>query len=169
MKTSSTIAAALLLTTAPLLTASPSARAADPKIYPGEMCNPNTDDSQVSHFWGRLKNNSASTRNFECPVVRDQINKQIYVGDVWVINQNANESLSCTLGMLLPLSGGTHGASGYFSTRSTAEVSPSPQELTPFGGLGHLVGGYAVMICSVPGLFNGQQSGVVAYHINEAT
>jgi len=168
MNTATTIVATLLLTTATVLAATP-ARAADSKIYPGEMCNPSVDDSQVAHFWGRLKNNSGVTRNFECPVVRDQIDEPITVSDAWVINQNPNQNLSCTIGMLLPLSGGTNGASGYFSTRSTAVVGSSPQLLPPFGGLGHLVGGYAVMICSVPGLFGGQQSGVVSYHINEAS
>ncbi|MCH9685004.1 MAG: hypothetical protein K0V04_26440 [Deltaproteobacteria bacterium] len=167
MKTITTSIASIVLATAAALTATP-ASAADSKIYAGEMCSPNKDDSTVSHFWGRLKNASATTTNFECPVVRDQTGTKINHGDAWVINQNYNQSLSCTLGLLLPLSGGVSGASGFFSTRSTAVVSSAPQKLASFGSLGHLLNGYAAMICSIPGVYNGQQSGLVSYHVNEA-
>lgn len=143
------------------------AQAADSRIYPGVMCVPDSDHTEVGTHWGRVKNDSATPMWFDCGIVRDNLNSSIAGGDVWVINQNYDESLSCTLGIFLPLSGGTHGSSGFFSTRSTNVVSSAPQKLASFAALGHLADGYMMMSCTVPPKYNGKQSAVVSYRVTE--
>ncbi len=147
------------------------AQADDGKIYPGEMCRPNIDDSNVTHSWGRLKNNTFNPVNFECPVVRDVIGQEIVSGSVWVLDLTPTDNVSCTLGMINPTSGTGNNANGFFSTRSSgiSAFSSSPTKLSPFGLLSNITDGYATMICNVPGKSNGQQSGVSSYRIDEDT
>jgi hypothetical protein len=164
MKATHAITTTLLAVTA--LLAAP-AHAADGHIYPASSCAPNTSYDDVTHYWGRLKNNTASSINFECPVARDNLLHQVNKGDVWVINQNYNQSLSCTLGMVEAHTGSTSSVSLFFSTRSTGVVSSAPQKLASFGALGHIGNGYLHMVCSVPGKYSGQESGVVSYLVEE--
>jgi hypothetical protein len=156
-----------------LALAAGTASAGDVKIYPGEMCNPSGDDSGVQHYWGRVRNNTAFSLGFECPVVRDVVNLGVLGGRAWVVDNHSTQQVACTL-MMVRADTGTLTSSPFgdyfFSTRISAGAGAAPQALLDFAALNPINDGYLSMSCTVPGIDLGvNKSGIVAYRVNEDT
>jgi hypothetical protein len=143
----------------------------DKKNYPGAAClagSPSAD-TNISRppFLGRAFNRSTATTPFVCPAIKDA--SSIAGGYVWVIDQNpgTNQPVQCSLSL-----GATDTTYVYTSTVQTDPLgggtfsSSSPVKLT-FSPIAALSDSFYFLRCSVPGTYNGAQSGVLTYQIDE--
>jgi hypothetical protein len=151
------LATALLL--AASLATSP-ALAADGKDYPGALCQPRLSTYTFDRATiGRVFNTSTSPQTWICPHVHD-INGD-YVGQITVIDMHLDADVTCTL-----YSRTRTGSFVDAAEVKSAGTNPAPQPLITkqVKGEGN---GYAFFNCTVPGMYDGEASGIVSYEVTD--
>ena len=138
------------------------AHAQDGKHYTGMECVAlGSDQSDIRYNTGRAFNPTTSTRRFYCPAVLDShaldSGSWIYLWD-----RNYDDDISCQLRMQNSAS-----TSYVYSSASTSGTSPTPTKHS-FGTTGFYSDGMRYVTCLVPGTYEGNQSAVVSYRIEEA-
>lgn len=141
------------------------AAAQDKKNYPGAAClATGTTNSNIARgaIYGRAFNQASTTTFFVCPAVKDY--SSIAGGFVWVIDQNPTAPVTCGLRSGRPDSLTVYSDS--LQATSSAFSSSTPVKLT-LGAVSAVSEGFYWLRCNVPGTYNGVQSGIVMYQINE--
>ncbi len=158
------LAASLLV----FLAAAGPAAADDRKNYPGLACL--ASGTHVTHVardsLGRGTNQATTAVTFTCPAVKDYVS--IAGGIAWVLDHNPSASapVYCWLRSVRPDTLDLDSSSDYTEPSGGTFSSPNPVKLT-FGSVTGWSEGSYWLHCSVPGAYNGQRSGVVAYQITE--
>lgn len=152
------------------------ALAADGKGYPGGGCN--APGGIISS--GRTLNPTASSLSAICPIINDSISLDIVDTSpiVWFIDLNTSGAVSCTIYERTQTSSS---ASGYSSAgqypsgagNSSTYTSSSPTKMTFNGSLGAYdirnQATWNYMNCTIPAASGNNQSGIVAYYLEENT
>lgn len=158
------LAASLLV----FIGASAPVAAQDAKNYPGALClasgSANTSVARSTN--GRGFNQATTTVTFICPAIKDTTS--LAGGRAWVIDQNpgSGEAVTCFL-----RSGRPDSTTALFSSDTTdpsgGTFSSSSPVLLTFDAVPNVSDSFYFLQCSVPGTFNGVQSGVVMYQVIE--
>lgn len=144
------------------------ASASDAKVYPGMMCAPtdgNWTGTRIST--GRLLNETGATKEYMCPVLRDETLEDIVdnVSRVYVVDNNTSTNFSCTLYSRWQSTNSNGGS--WSATGVTAGNSSNMKTIMLTGGLGHYdismtTTNWYYMTCSVPA------TGVlISYYVDE--
>ena len=149
-----------------LLGASLNVAAEDGKIHPGANCIDGYNTGDLRSYGGRIYNNSStSARTFECPGVKDSMgSNQIHDATVYVIDQNYNSNVGCSL---WTQNSTTTGAWGFYTSRSSSGTNPTPQALSFPAQPIYSNHGYSVIRCTLPPRYSGQVSRLVCYRIDK--
>ncbi len=154
---------------------SPAAQASDDKIYPGSMCVRFSGSTAVLPTLAdsRLFNPATTVLRMDCPVVHDSINSGIQSGYVDVIDRNfagdnSNDANTQVCAELISISQALSSVITFRSTgrRCTTGASSVSKRLS-FGSLAANSNAYYYYSVSLPPTFNGQQSAIIAYRVNE--
>jgi hypothetical protein len=150
----------------PLIAFNVSVMAQDEKIYPGALCQSETNtQSIVRNAKGMMLNTGTDPQTWICPIVRDRPGS-INDAAIVVRDKNApvgdpNAEISCTL----------------FSRMPTGELVDSATQVTAgdagivtleYPNINSQMGdGHYYFRCTIPGTFEGRRSGVMDYRITE--
>ncbi len=134
---------------------------ADGKYYGGTFCQANSE-SYISYVRTRSWNISSNDTWFDCAIVKDT-NNSVSSAFAWVIDQNpnSNKDVKCTLWCLDSLD------SGWFSPEKKSTGSSTNAQQLTFGEVTCSSYRALEMSCLVPGTWNGNQSGVAMYRVDE--
>jgi hypothetical protein len=144
----------------------PPAFAADGKIYAAAECVDALSSGNSGYYYGRAYNNSASSYLImECPVVKDTVaDTSLQDGHFYVTDIHYSADINCTL---MTQSATSTGPWGWFTTRSSAGSSWTPQKLSYPSQPMYADTGYTLFRCTVPPRYNGNASALVSYRVDE--
>ncbi|WP_438016349.1 hypothetical protein WMF18_36755 [Sorangium sp. So ce315] len=146
-------------------TATGTVSAADQKVFPGALCRQTGSSSVVSYDTnGRVHNATAGTVSLVCPIVRDVTTSKWNSVSVVVADRSYTSNVVCRA-----WSAQTDGL-GWFQTSSSTGANPEwyvSQTLT-FNAQGEeRDNGTYYLECTVPAQYEGNNSGVLSYRIDE--
>jgi hypothetical protein len=138
--------------------------ASDGKEYTGSSClgSEGDNDFLLRTGSGRVLSTSPSELTVWCNAVKD--GPGIESGSIWVIDTSAIEQVSCYLRSV------QHDTTAVWQENDVTSVggfNSSATQLT-FGALPTEIEGGYLVLCHLPGVYNGQRSGVVTYRIVES-
>jgi hypothetical protein len=154
---------------------SPAAQAVDGKLYPGSSCVRFAGSTAVlpTLVYSELFNPATTVLSLDCPVVHDSINFTIQSGYVDVIDQNfagdaLNDANTQVCAALVSFSQALSSGITFKSTgrRCTTGASSVSKRLF-FGGLPANSNAHYYYSVSIPPTFNGRQSAIIAYKVDE--
>lgn len=134
----------------------------DAKTFPGAMCMEQNLNSITLDSRGRAMNTDADEMTWVCPIVREWMSGTLSSASVYVLDQHHTDDVSCTL-----YSHTTGGSSTDYASGSTSGTSGSAKT-SSISSLGASTNGYYYLLCTVPGTYSGNMSGVVSYHVKES-
>lgn len=145
------------------------ADANDKKNYPGVACLASgSAEANVARSvtYGRAFNQSTVRTPLACPAIKDA--SSIAGGYAYVIdeNPNAGEPVTCWLRLGAPDTLAVYSSSASTDPAGGTFSSSTPVKLT-FLPIAALSESFYFLRCDLPGTFNGAQSGVVTYQIDE--
>jgi len=154
---------------------SPAAQAVDGKLYPGSSCVRFAGSTAVlpALSVSRLFNPATTVLRLDCPVVHDSINFSIQSGYVDVIDQNfAGDALNdANTQVCAELVSASQALSSVITFRSTGRRcttgASSVSKRLSFGGLAANGNAHYYYSVSIPPTFNGLQSAIIAYRVDE--
>jgi hypothetical protein len=138
----------------------------DEKIYPGALCQPETNTQSIlRNIKGMMFNTGSEPQNWICPIVRDRpdniLSAAIVVRDRNATAGGPNADVSCTLFSRTPTGGPVDSA-----TQVTA--GDAGIVALEYGNINSQMGdGHYYFRCTIPGTFEGRRSGVIDYRIKE--
>ena len=134
---------------------------ADTNNYAGYSCL--THEESMTRSGSKIQNTSTvSAYTVACPVVGDtSALSGLDSGTVWIVDQNFNDDVTCTV-TVRNVSGG----SVAFSSDSSSGTNAAVQALS-IGSLPFVLLGHYTMYCTVPAEYSGQRSSIVSYSIEE--
>lgn len=133
----------------------------DSKTYPGAMCMEQNLTSITLDSSGRAMNTDSATMTWVCPIVREWMSGYIYSATVYVLDQHYSDNVSCTL-----YSRTTGGSKTDYVSASSSGSSSAATSLS-YSTVAASTNGYYHLLCTVPGTYSGNTSGVVSYLIKE--
>lgn len=139
------------------LASASAAHAADAKVYPSDACQAldGREDGALTHYASVLRNESTSSKNVTCPIVRDNIGNTNGVVDADVrVQSTAGASLRCDLYSYSAL-GDLVAYDSVITTSQNVNVLPLDIDVSTQGGT------YSIA-CSLP-----PEGRIYGYSVNE--
>ena len=138
----------------------------DGKVYPGALCQPETNtQSIVRNARGIMLNTGTDPQTWICPIVRSHVSS--LEGATIVVRDNngdPNADVSCTLFSRTPtgqlVASEVQGSTG--AGVVPLEYGAGDPNIDSMPGDGHYY-----FRCTIPGTFGGLRSGVVEYRVTE--
>jgi hypothetical protein len=139
----------------------------DEKIYPGALCQPETNTQSIlRNSKGIMLNTGPEPQNWICPIVRDRpgsiASAAIVVRDRNATAGGPNADVSCTLFSRTPTGGPVDSSAPQVTASDAGTVTLEYGAINSQMGDGHYYFG-----CTIPGTFEGRRSGVIGYRIKE--
>jgi hypothetical protein len=150
----------------PLIAFTVSVMAQDEKIYPGALCQSETNTQSIlRNAKGMILNTGTGPQTWICPIVRDRPgsinNAAIVVRDKNATAGDPNADVSCTLFSRMP-TGELVDSATQVTSGDAGIVELQYQNINSQMGDGHYY-----FRCTIPGTFEGRRSGVIDYRITE--